>query len=1233
MVDQSAHRATNGRAFGAALFILAIAAFGMLAISPSRASAQGGQDESDSGGGGGAFSQDTGGFGGGFGRGRGRGRGRGGGRNRDGGGDSDNGGGGGGRDQGDAMRMMLNRGSAFGSDLLGGNNPSATPQPAPVPTVSRSQTFRDGPNPRNLDVRMEEGRVPAFNFVGQPWPSVMQWLATLYGYSLDWQEMPADYLNLTTQRTHTVDEIRDLVNRHLVSRGFTIIVKGDVLSVFKIAEIDPSQVPRVTEDELYDLRPYEFAKITLPAPRNMDMNRAPDDLRKILSPYARVLPLSSTRRFLIMDVATNLQAVSQLLSEESELGGVPREFVLRFARADKVIETLYVILGINPDQQPQQQDVRLERARWNVISELAQDGGEVVQGFMQQNQQPKVYLAQNARRNSVLANAPPEQMRIIEEAIYALDVPQGGEGGGIGFIPGVTGAETLEKYQLVTMDPDKMLVTLKEVGGLSPWAELRADAASKTLFVRATKVDHDKIGKLINQLDGIGRRFQVIQLARLPADAVATTIQQLMVGQEDQPQTLGQQAQARGNRGGGRNQRGGGRNQRGGGRNQQAVQQTIDPTKGFRVTADIENNRLLLWANTQELTEVRNLLTQLGEIGDGRADDSGYGIIETDPKTTQEIIDQLRRVWVGENPIIINGAPTAPAPGGSGTQQQPPAATQPPRDRGAAVTGPAAVMASLQERPLPVQQAVMSRFEEDTQAPLRGRLVQDSAPADEASAPEEQEAAEAASSETSAEPAAEQAPQAESNSASQPVTDTTPKPEPTAAAWQRLMQSTARTAAVPPSPTAAPAADVVNAAPGQATSGTATLPPDSPAAIAAERQQMPVNITYTPDGQIIVTSQDPEARARAEQLIRSIAPQPPRFKVYELKQVPAADVWLLLSEYYAEEMEEEGANLPWFLQPVQSNRRGLNTRQGLRIQYDPTTNSVIVANASAAQLHEMEQLINWLDRPTATEAVRNRRTAVVPLKYSTASVVATAVKEVYRELLSSRDRDLGGGGGGGGRGGQAALAAQAAVRDTIIRYGTGANGEAARSTEAVKLGFDGALSIGVDESANAVVVSAQMELFDTVVDLIKELDKEAAPGDEKIFVTQVGSLDVPSLYSALEGLGAQVTTQSQNQATQNRQQGGQRGQQFQGGGGQRGAQAFQGGGGRGAAARGGQGGGRGAGQFGAGGGGGRGAGQFGAGGGGGGRGGGAARGGGGGGRGGGGGGRGGGGGGGRGGGF
>ena len=59
------------------------------------------------------------------------------------------------------------------------------------------------PDPREFEVKLDDkGRVPPFNFIGQPWPDVMQWLANISKCSLDWQELPNDYLNLTTQRPY-----------------------------------------------------------------------------------------------------------------------------------------------------------------------------------------------------------------------------------------------------------------------------------------------------------------------------------------------------------------------------------------------------------------------------------------------------------------------------------------------------------------------------------------------------------------------------------------------------------------------------------------------------------------------------------------------------------------------------------------------------------------------------------------------------------------------------------------------------------------------------------------------------------------------------------------------------------------------------------------------------------------------------------------------------------------------
>ena len=78
-----------------------------------------------------------------------------------------------------------------------------------------------------MEVALDKnGKVPPFNFIGQAWPDVMQWLANLSKCSLDWQELPNGYLNLTTQRPYSLDEVRDLINRQLLARGYISVQVG-----------------------------------------------------------------------------------------------------------------------------------------------------------------------------------------------------------------------------------------------------------------------------------------------------------------------------------------------------------------------------------------------------------------------------------------------------------------------------------------------------------------------------------------------------------------------------------------------------------------------------------------------------------------------------------------------------------------------------------------------------------------------------------------------------------------------------------------------------------------------------------------------------------------------------------------------------------------------------------------------------------------------------------------------
>lgn len=850
------------------------------------------------------------------------------------------------------------------------------------------------PDPRELKVSLDkDGRVPPFAFVGQPWPDVLQWLANLSGSSLDWQELPSDYLNLTTKRSYTLERLRNLINRHLHARGYTMLQGGEVLSVFKIEKLDPSLVRRVTEDGLYDLQPYDFAKVSFELPEKLAPDKAAEDVKQVLSPHAKVFPLVSTRRLLVIDAVANLRLVSALLNEErAEQEGriIPREFVLKYARAEQVIDILYVVLGLDPKSRPTQMQLQLQQQRLQLMMQMQQRGTDVSK-MLKTDDGPPVFLAFNRQRNSVLVNAPPEQMRIIERAIRALDVPAGGENSagesaaGEGRFSGAADAtqRQFKKYQLVTLDPANLMMTLEEIGGLNPWTELRADTKSKTLFVRASAADHAKIASLIDQLDGTGRQFEVIYLHRLPADAVAATIFNLMVGQEEEEEENNQPWYW--------------------GRRNRQQQEEEKPNKGFRVDADIENNRLLLWANDAEYQEVCRLLVKLGEAPRGASDPRTVRFLEPANDAARErLLEQLRSTWptVGENELIIKQpvSPEKPARQDDKMRDAEEAA-EPAEDPSARLSRPAglpALYAQLEVAPAERAEGRSARGESDS------------------------------------------------------------------------------------------------------TDDSAGAPP--------------VTITVTDDGRLMISSRDTQALDRLEELMGQMSPPERRFKVFRLKYITALNMYWNLTDFFTEELSgQQEYMMDWWgrYQRVgdKAGAAGLGQRRKLQIIYDTPSNTILVANASSRQLNEVEQLIDEYDRPAPADSIKSRRTAAIKIRYSRASVIAAALKDVYRDLLSSRDKEF----DAGDKRQQSANQ----ERVTVIRYGSSTSDDGTQRPSPVKVGFEGALSVGVDEISNMIIVSVQEELFDSVVRMVKQLDEEAAP-KTTVYVHKVDSqINPAALQKAL----------------------------------------------------------------------------------------------------------------------
>jgi type II secretory pathway component GspD/PulD (secretin) len=530
-----------------------------------------------------------------------------------------------------------------------GGGPPGKPGDAAKPdeskTVQRPTKPPKPPDPEELKVRPDADGKLQFNFNNQPWQPVLEWLADRSGMSLDWQELPGDYLNLKSKQRYTIRETRDLINLHLLARGYTLLCSGEVLSVANIKKLDPSRVPRVTPEELDNRDPHEFVKVSF----SLDWLMADtiiEELNPMKSPNGKLTPLKATNRLEALDAVINLREIRTLLSEVQSSENQQRlvqEFVLQHARASEVIEQLRNLLGPDakgegmpgmpggPNQggdNAQQQAMMMARMQQQQQQQQQQGG----QPGAQSGQKPKplITLVLNDRRNSILAHAPPDKMAIITQAVNAIDVPLDTTQSLL------TNVNRMQVYRITGVDPEPVVKTLQEIGNLDPTTRLQIDKKNKAIVAYASLADHVTIRAVVEKLSGSERKFEVIRLRRLAADYVAGSISFMMVGEKkEKPARQPYWMMDYGN------------------------QSNTDKEKGpneFRVEADVDHNRLLLWANEVELGEVENLLVKLGEIPPkGSRRDTVRMIDVRDSKEGEELLERIRCAWpsISPNPLLI----------------------------------------------------------------------------------------------------------------------------------------------------------------------------------------------------------------------------------------------------------------------------------------------------------------------------------------------------------------------------------------------------------------------------------------------------------------------------------------------------------------------------------------------------------------------------------------------------
>lgn len=1076
----------------------------------------------------------------------------------------------------------------------GGSTPTADQKkegasktgPTAVPAISRPEKPPKPADPEELKIRPDsEGKI-RLNFANQKWLDVLEWLADISQMSLDWQELPADYLNLTTQESYTLDEVRDLLNRHLLARGYTLLRRGEVMSIVKLEQLNPAMVPWVEAEELDSRDSHEFAKVTF----QLDWllaETAAKEFEPLVSQHGKLHALKATNRLEATDVVVNLREIRRVLKEEQSATGEERlvaTFNLKHTRAGEVRQKLLELLGIeDKTKTPAAPQPVQGRPDQPMHPQMPQRPGEQPQAAAKK--EPDVFLVADERKNTILANAPPDKMAIIRQAIDVIDVPSAEP---YSLAQSMT---RMKVYRLESIDPEPLVKTLQELGGLDVNTRLEVDKEHKALIAYAALADHVTIASLVDKLDGGGRRSEVLQLTDLRAESVARTISYMMGGgpekaEESEPP-----------------------------RDESFFPffpRSEPPDRGrpkphedkFRVDADVKQNRLLLWCNEFELARVEELIENLrataqsGErghtvtvhrlvtlepepliktlqdmetLGFGaqlQADAANKAIIayasEADHAKIRDLITRLDSSGREFHVVSLRRLEADYVAGTvafmmSGKEETKKEITRPyyyydyyDRDRSrdrektqdefrvdadveynrlllwandVEMEEVSKLLVKLGEIPPEGGDPATVRMLDIPPGPERDQLLEQLRRVWPSLIPNPLLLPEAKPPAEPAEPA-DPPRQALPGTAEKTTASTSPS-KPRADEYRfRLAQLPAPKSAEGAASTAAPPAAV------DAQASTSARPSSPASAHAASAASLPpVSVSVGPDGRLVIACPDPRALDQLETWIGQHAPRRADYQVFQIRYAEAYWLALTLEDFFTAG-KEKGSNdndaymAGWYGVPFSSgssdeSARRLSRRKPLKFISDDTTNTILVQGASAEQLRTIDELVKLYDRPPMAESDSARRTELFQVRYAKAAVVAEAIKDVYRDLLSENDKAL--------IASRRQKEERPESRFTYIYGNTGSSNDDDSLTR--KPRFKGYLSIGVDEVANTLIVSAPEFLFADVSRLIEEMDNAAAPSTDTVYVHQfTGGVDRRDLQERLAKILSTPVTRPSSEA-------------------------------------------------------------------------------------------------------
>ncbi|MCA9223139.1 MAG: hypothetical protein KDA71_22630, partial [Planctomycetales bacterium] len=378
-------------------------------------------------------------------------------------------------------------------------SPAPVPMPEPAPPADTTPQTETAP-PAETTIR-PASRAPnddrlRFSFVHTPWADVIEWFADEAGLALQRDTMPAGTFNYTDPRSYTPAEALDLMNSILLTKGYTLLRRNNMLLVIDLEnEIPPELIELVPLEELDQRGSYELVKTLFQLAR-MTPEQAESDIGKMIGPQGKVIVMPAAQQVLVQETAGKLRTIRAMIERVEDptvLRNHKIEMIdLKNVAGEELMQIARPLLGLGEDQ----------------------------------NSGTDISVSIDPIGTRLFVSGSDDMLQRLDQIVKMVDKPYTPSGDAVKPVE----QPFLQTYTIEKATPDTALSVLQTLLAGLPDVRMAIDPATNKLIAFGRPSDHQTIVATLKQLAGQADKFEVIQLRRVDPEVIVLMAQKFFGG-------------------------------------------------------------------------------------------------------------------------------------------------------------------------------------------------------------------------------------------------------------------------------------------------------------------------------------------------------------------------------------------------------------------------------------------------------------------------------------------------------------------------------------------------------------------------------------------------------------------------------------------------------------------------------------------------------------------------------